>query len=276
MHHDVKINKMVVFSNRRPFVLIAGPDSIESEGHAIFMAKNIKEICDKLGVPYIFKASYDKANRTSIKSFRGVGLKAGLEILAKVKKLAGVSVTTDIHSVEEAKAASRVVDLIQIPALLSRQTDLVLAAASTGRPVNIKKGQFVAPHDAGHIIAKATSAGNQKVLITERGYMFGYNNVVADMRSLEIMKQTGFPIIFDASHTVQYPSGRGGVSGGDKSFIPVLARAAVAVGIAGIFVEIHDDPKRARVDGPNSFKLAGLPKLLETLKKIDGIVKTRA
>lgn len=271
----VKIGEIAV-GNDLPLVFIGGPDSIESERHAILMAKSIKEICDKLGVPYIFKASCDKANRTSVKSFRGVGLKKGLEILAKVKKKIGVPVTTDVHSVEEARAAGRVVDLIQIPALLSRQTDLILAAASTGRAVNIKKGQFIAPHDVGHIIAKATSTGNKNILITERGYMFGYNNVVADMRSLEIMKQTGYPVIFDASHTVQYPSNRRGVSGGDSSLIPILARAAVAVGIAGVFVEIHDNPTRAKVDGPNSLKLADLPKLLESLKKIDEIAKAIA
>lgn len=269
----VRVSPRVIVGNDLPFVLIGGPDSIESEWHALFMAKSIKAICDELDVPYIFKASYDKANRTSIKSFRGVGLKRGLKILAKIKKEIGVAVTTDVHSVEEVKEAGQVVDLIQVPALLSRQTNLIVAAASTDQAVNIKKGQFVAPHDARYIIAKAVSTGNKKILITERGYTFGYNNVVADMRSLEIMKQTGFPVIFDASHTVQYPSSSGGISSGERSFIAPLARAAVAVGIAGIFIEIHDSPDKAKVDSQNSLRLADLKNILKILKKIDKIVK---
>ena len=269
----VKVLTGIVLGNDLPLVLIGGPDSIESERHAIFMARSIKEICGAVGVPYIFKASYDKANRTSIKSFRGVGLKKGLAILAKVKNQVKVPVTTDIHSVEEAKIGAQVIDLIQIPALLSRQTDLIVAAASTGRAVNIKKGQFIAPHDIGHIITKAASTGNKKILITERGYMFGYNDVIADMRSLEIMKQAGHPVIFDASHTVQYPSARNNISSGDRLFIVPLARAAVAVGIAGLFLEVHDRPNEAKVDGPNSLKLSDLKNVLQTLKKIDKIVK---
>lgn len=260
-------------SNTLPFILIAGPDSLESLDHALYMAKNIKKMADKFKIPYIFKASYDKANRTSIKSFRGVGLKKGMEILSEVKKQLKIPVTTDAHSVEQVIKAGDVVDLIQIPAFLSRQTDLLLAAGKTGKPVNIKKGQFIAPHDVNNLIEKVKSTGNKQIMITERGTIFGYNNVVADMRALEIMKRFHYPVIFDASHTVQLPSGLQNKSGGDRSLIPSLARAAIAVSIAGIFIEVHNDPDNAPVDGLNSLNLKDLPSLLKTLKLIDQIVK---
>lgn len=270
----VKIGNIIV-GNDLPFIFIGGPDSLELLGHALFMAKSIKKVCDELGILYIFKASYDKANRTSISSFRGVGFKKGMEILKKIKKELKIPVTTDVHSVEEAKSAAKIVDLIQIPALLSRQTDLIVAAANSSRAVNIKKGQFIAPHDIKKVIKKVESARNRNLLITERGYMFGYNNVVADMRSLEIMKETGYPIVFDASHTVQYPSSKGGFSGGRRELIFPLARAACAVGIAGIFIEVHNDPDNAPVDGQNSLHLKDLKEVLKTLKQIDKIVKER-
>lgn len=258
---------------RLPFILIAGPDSIESEGHALFMAKNIKAICERLGIPYIFKASYDKANRTAVDSWRGLGLEAALPIFEKIKTELGLPVTTDVHSPGEAAQAGKVVDLIQIPALLSRQTDIILAAARTGRAVNVKKGQFMAPDEIGAIIGKIRSAGNERILVTERGTVFGYHNLVADMRSLAAMRRFGYPIIFDASHTVQLPAALGGRSGGEREMIPVLARAAIGAGVAGIFLEVHDDPDRAPVDGLNSLDLKDLEPLLETLLAIDRIVK---
>ena len=270
----VKVGKNIVLGNNLPLVLIAGPDSIESEKHALFMASKIKKICENLGIPFIFKASYDKANRTSADSFRGVGLNRGLEILSKIRKNLNIAVTTDVHTAGEAKKAGRVVDLIQIPALLSRQTDLLVTAAKTGRAVNIKKGQFIAPHNIDGPIGKVESGGNRSILITERGYMFGYNNVVVDMRGLEIMKQFGYPVIFDASHTVQFPSGSDKISGGDRNLIAPLARAATAVGIAGIFLEVHDNPEKAYVDGPNSLNLGDLKNLLGKLKNIDIILKS--
>lgn len=269
----VKVGDIEI-SNRNPFVLIAGPDSLESEEHALLMARSISEIAKKLEIPYIFKASYDKANRTSVNSFRGVGLKKGLRIFKTIKKKLNIPMTTDVHSVEEALEAGKVVDLIQVPALLSRQTDLLVAAGKTGKPVNIKKGQFIAPFNIGSVIDKVRSAGNEKVMVTERGYMFGYNDVVADMRSLEIMKREGFPVIFDASHTVQTPSSLNNVSGGDRTLTPALARAAIAVGIAGIFMEVHNDPENAPVDGKSSLHLKDLKDLLKVLKSIDLIVKS--
>lgn len=269
---NISINKVRI-GNDLPFVLIAGPDSIESAEHALFMAKSINAIAKDIGVPYVFKASYDKANRTSIKSFRGVGLKKGLEIFKKIKKELKIPVTTDAHSTTEAKTVGSVIDLIQIPALLSRQTDILTTAGKTKKAVNVKKGQFIAPQDVINIIDKVTSTGNEKVLVTERGTSFGYNDVVVDMRGIEIMKRFGSPIIFDSSHTVQFPSSLSNSSGGDRSLIPSLARAAVGVGVAGIFLEIHNNPNSAPVDGLSSLDLKDLKKLLTTLKKIDEIVK---
>lgn len=263
----------ISIANSNRFVLIAGPDSIENESHAIFMAREISTICKIHNIGYIFKASYDKANRTSIGSFRGVGIKKGLKILDKIRQTMEIPVTTDAHSAKEVKEVAKVVDLIQIPALLSRQTDILLTAGKTGKPVNIKKGQFIAPQNAKSVIDKVKSTGNENVIITERGYMFGYNNVVADMRSLELMKRFGSPVIFDASHTAQYPSSENGVSGGDRSLTPVLARSAIAVGIAGIFIEVHNDPDSAPVDGQSSLNLKDLNNLLFNLNLIDSCVK---
>jgi 2-dehydro-3-deoxyphosphooctonate aldolase (KDO 8-P synthase) len=269
---EIQINSFPV-SNSSPLVLIAGPDSLESLDHALHMASSIKKVADEIGIPYIFKASYDKANRTSVESFRGVGMKEGLRIFSEIQKQLNIPVTTDVHSPEEATEVGKVVDLIQIPALLSRQTDLLVAAGKTNKPVNIKKGQFIAPHNADNLIKKVASTGNDKVLLTERGTTFGYNDMVVDMRGIEIMKRFDHPVIFDASHTVQTPSALSNVSGGDRSLIPTLARAAVAVGVAGIFMEIHDDPDNAPVDGLSSLNLKDLSALLKTLKAIAQIVK---
>jgi len=269
---NVKIQDINI-SNSKPFILIAGPDSIESLNHALMMAREINKIARSLNIPYIFKASYDKANRTSIGSFRGVGIKRGVEILTQIQNKVKIQVTTDVHSIEEVEYAGRFIDLIQIPALLSRQTDLLIAAGKTNKAVNIKKGQFIAPQNVNNLIAKVTSVGNKNVLITERGTTFGYNDVVTDMRGIEIMKRFNYPVIFDASHTVQFPSNLGNKSGGDRSLIPALAKAAIAVGVAGIFMEIHNNPDKAPVDGLSSLNLKDLPKLLKTLKSIDKIVK---
>lgn len=268
----VKVGPLIL-GNDRPLILIAGPDSLESEERALFFARELKKICGRLKIGYIFKASYDKANRTSYGTFRGVGLDKGLAILAAVRKKVGVPVTTDVHSVEEAEKAAQVVDLVQVPALLSRQTDIVLAAAKHAKAVNIKKGQFMSPYDVEGVLSKIKAAKQKNVLITERGYTFGYQNLVVDMRSLEIIKSTGYPVIFDASHSVQLPSAGRGVSAGEREFIFPLARAAVAVGIAGLFLEVYDNPKKAPVDGPNAFLLKDVPAMLQVLKKIDTIIK---
>lgn len=262
----------VILGNECPFVLIGGPDSIESLDHALFMAENIAAICQGVGVPFIFKASYDKANRTSLNSFRGVGVQNGLEILSAIKEKIGVPVTTDVHSPQEAALAGPVVDLVQVPALLSRQTDLLSAAGKHARTVNIKKGQFLAPEDIPFVIEKVASGNQVGVAVTERGAMFGYHDIVADMRSLPIMRQYA-NIIFDASHTAQLPSSMKGVSGGNRENIPILARAATAVGVAGIFMEIHNDPDHAPVDGLSSLPLDQLKRLLHDLKRIDEVIK---
>lgn len=273
MHQEKILINGINISNSSPFILIGGPDSLESLEHAIFMAKSIKEITDEIGVPYIFKASYDKANRTSVKSFRGVGVEKGIKIFKEIQEKLNLPVTTDVHSPEEAKILGDVIDLVQVPALLSRQTDLLVAAGKTGKPVNIKKGQFIAPQNVDKLIEKVQSTGNKNVLLTERGTTFGYNDVIADMRGLEVMKRFGAPIIFDAAHTVQFSSVLKESSGGDRTLIPALARAAVAVGVAGIFIEIHNDPDNAPVDGLSSLNLKDLRTLLISLKAIDSIVK---
>ena len=260
-------------SNDRPFVLISGPCQIESEDHSLFIAKKLAEICSKLNIPFIFKASYDKANRTSVSGERGVGLEKGLEILAKIKADIGCPVLTDVHEREQCKLVSKVVDLIQIPAFLCRQTDLILEAGKTGKIINIKKGQFLAPWDMGNIVEKLASVGNDDVLLTERGTSFGYNTLVCDMRSLTRMADTGCPIVFDATHSVQQPGGLGGASGGDRSYVPVLARAAIAVGVASLFLETHDDPDNAPSDGPNMLRLEDMKQVLSQLKKIDELTK---
>ncbi len=253
--------------------LIAGPCVIESEEHALFMATSIAEICRSLGVPYIFKASYDKANRTSISSFRGPGLAEGLRILAKVREQVKVPVLTDVHEAAQAAAVGEVVDVLQIPAFLCRQTDLLIAAARTGRAVNVKKGQFVAPQDMRHAVAKLRESGNDRVSLTERGASFGYHNLVVDMRSLAIMREYA-PVVFDATHSVQIPS-QGTQSGGEPQFIPLLSRAAVAAGIDGLFMEVHDNPATAKSDGANALPLANLKTTLEQLLAIrEALVRT--
>ena len=263
----------------QPFFLIAGPCVIESEQMAMDTAGHLQEITKLLQIPFIYKSSFDKANRSSGDSFRGLGMERGLEILAEVKSQLGVSILTDIHSIEEIKPVCEVVDVLQTPAFLCRQTDFIQACALSGRPVNIKKGQFLAPHDMVHVIKKARSAAKavgleeDNFMACERGVSFGYNNLVSDMRSLAIMRQTHAPVVFDATHSVQLPGGQGATSGGQREFVPVLARAAMAVGISGIFMETHPDPAQAMSDGPNAVPLKHMKVLLETLKEIDQLVK---
>jgi 2-dehydro-3-deoxyphosphooctonate aldolase (KDO 8-P synthase) len=256
--------------------LIAGPCVVESRELQIETAGRLKEICGRLGMPLIFKSSYDKANRTSGKSFRGLGMEQGLAILAEVRTKVGVPVLTDVHAIEEVKSAAEAVDVLQTPAFLCRQTDFIRAAASAGRPVNIKKGQFLSPQEMKNVVHKAREAsGRDNVLVCERGYSFGYGNLVSDMRSLAIMRDTGCPVVFDATHSVQLPGGLGSTSGGQREFVPVLARAAVASGIAGLFMETHPAPERALSDGPNAWPLDLLEPLLETLVELDRDVKRR-
>ena len=258
----------------KPLFLIAGPCVIESEQLALDTAGQIKEICLKLGIPFIYKSSYDKANRSSGKSFRGFGMDAGLKILDKVKTQIGVPVLTDVHSIEEIESVAAVVDVLQTPAFLCRQTDFIHAVASAGRPVNIKKGQFLSPWDMQNVVAKARDAsGLDNIMVCERGASFGYNNLVSDMRSLAVMRNTGCPVVFDATHSVQLPGGQGTVSGGQREFVPVLARAAVAAGISGLFMETHPNPAQALSDGPNAFPLGHLEELLRILNILDEAVK---
>ena len=266
---------------RRPFFLIAGPCVVESEQLQMDVAGALKEVAAALAIPFVFKSSYDKANRSSGASFRGPGMARGLEILAKVKRELGVPVLTDVHAEAEIGAAAEVVDVLQTPAFLCRQTDFIRAAAQSGRPVNIKKGQFLAPHDMKNVIDKARAAAREKGLpddvfmACERGASFGYNNLVSDMRSLAIMRETGAPVVFDATHSVQLPGGQGATSGGQREFVPVLARAAVAVGVAGLFMETHPDPANALSDGPNAVPLKHMRALLESLVELDRVVKRR-
>ncbi|ANQ85309.1 2-dehydro-3-deoxyphosphooctonate aldolase [Azoarcus olearius] len=261
----------------KPVFLIAGPCVIESREMAFETAGALKDICAEVGIPFIYKSSYDKANRSSGKSYRGMGMEKGLDILADVKKQLGVPVLTDVHSVEEIPAVAAVVDVLQTPAFLCRQTDFIHAVASCGRPVNIKKGQFLAPGDMKNVVDKAREAngGADNIMVCERGASFGYNNLVSDMRSLAIMRETGCPVVFDATHSVQLPGGQGTASGGQREFVPVLARAAVAVGVAGLFMETHPNPAQALSDGPNAWPLPRMKALLSTLKAIDELVKSR-
>ena len=260
----------------RPFFLIAGPCVVESEQLQMDVAGKLKEMTAELGIPFIFKSSYDKANRSSGKSFRGPGMEKGLEILAKVRKELGVPVLTDVHTEEEVPIVAKVVDVLQTPAFLCRQTDFIHAVARSGKPVNIKKGQFLAPSDMKNVVEKAREAsGADNIMVCERGASFGYNNLVSDMRSLAIMRDTGCPVVFDATHSVQLPGGQGTSSGGQREFVPVLARAAVASGVAGVFMETHPDPARALSDGPNAWPLPRMKELLATLKEIDALVKRR-
>ena len=263
----------VKFGTGAPLFLIAGPCVIESEGHALMMAENLGAVADELGVPYIFKASYDKANRTSVASYRGPGLKNGLKILAKIKKRTGLPVLTDVHQASEVEAAAEVCDILQIPAFLSRQTDLLVAAGKSGRVVNIKKGQFLSPAEMRNAAEKVASTGNEKVILTERGNSFGYQNLVVDMRSFPIMRKFGYPVVFDVTHSVQLPGGEGKSSGGQPEFIEPLARAGVAAGVDGIFLEVHDNPGKALSDGSNALPLGQFRGLLEKIVALGGLVR---
>ncbi len=260
----------------RPLFLIAGPCVIESEALVMDVAGRLRELTAALGMPFIFKASFDKANRTSRSSFRGPGIDAGLKALARVRKEIGVPVLTDVHEDTPLAEVAEVVDVLQTPAFLCRQTNFILAVASQGKPVNIKKGQFLSPWEMQNVVDKARSTGNSRILVCERGFSFGYNNLVADMRSLAIMRATGCPVVFDATHSVQLPGGRGESSGGQREFVPVLARAAVAAGVAGVFMETHPDPATALSDGPNAWPLGHMAPLLRTLAELDRVVKKQA
>jgi 2-dehydro-3-deoxyphosphooctonate aldolase (KDO 8-P synthase) len=260
---------------QQPFFLIAGPCVVESEGLVLETAGRMKEITTALGIPYIFKASYDKANRSSAKSFRGPGIEAGLRILAEVKRQLNLPVLTDVHEDTPLAEVASVVDVLQTPAFLCRQTNFIVSASSQGRPVNVKKGQFLSPWEMRNVVEKARSTGNEQVLVCERGFTFGYNNLVVDMRSLAVLRETGAPVVFDATHSVQLPGGQGTSSGGQREFVPVLARAAVAAGVAGVFMETHPDPSRALSDGPNAWPLDRMRSLLEVLKELDAAAKRR-
>lgn len=270
----VKIKDIEVNNDKR-FILIAGPCQIESLDHCLFLCESIKKITDELKIPYIFKASFDKANRSSIDSKRGVGIIKGLEILNKVREKIGVPVLTDIHESYQATIVKDYVDVIQIPAFLCRQTDLIISASQTGLPLNIKKGQFLSPWEIKNVIKKATSTGNHNIMICERGTFFGYNNLVNDFKGIPIMKKYGYPVIFDATHSVQIPGGKGDSSSGNSEFVEYLARAAIAVGVAGLFMEVHEEPKRSPSDGDNMVELSKLKNMLILLKKIDEIIKER-
>jgi 2-dehydro-3-deoxyphosphooctonate aldolase (KDO 8-P synthase) len=270
--------KIITLGNLRigggaPLAVIAGPCVIESKESALRHAAALKEKADRVGVAYIFKSSYDKANRSSLGSFRGPGLEKGLEILAAVKDKIGVPILTDVHEIDQVGAVKEVADVLQIPAFLCRQTDFVLAVAKSGRVVNIKKGQFLAPWDMRNIVEKISSTGNDKILLTERGASFGYNNLVSDMRSLVVLRELGYPVVFDATHSLQLPGGLGHASGGERKYIPALARAGVAAGVDALFMEVHEDPEHAKSDGPNSLDLKDFEGLLRVVKEIDALVK---
>ena len=267
------VAKGASFSNAAPFALIAGPCQMESRDHAMMIAERMKRITEDLGIGYVFKASFDKANRTSLKGKRGIGLAGALPVFEEIADTFGLPVLTDVHTEEQCQEAGAVCDILQIPAFLCRQTDLLIAAAETGRVVNIKKGQFLAPWDTRNVLAKVTESGNPNVLLTERGVSFGYNALVSDFRALPIMAETGAPVVFDATHSVQQPGGQGGSSGGERRFVETLARAAVAVGVAGLFIETHEDPDNAPSDGPNMVPLERMPELLERLKALDAVAK---
>jgi len=265
----------VVFSNVAPLSLIAGPCQMESRDHAFMIAGALKEMCAELGIGLVYKSSFDKANRTSLSGKRGMGLERSLEVFADIKAEFGLPVLTDIHTEEQCAQVAEVVDILQIPAFLCRQTDLLVAAARTGRVINVKKGQFMAPWDMKNVLAKIVDSGNANVLLTERGASFGYNTLVSDMRALPIMAGLGAPVVFDATHSVQQPGGQGGSTGGQREFVETLARAAVAVGVAGVFIETHETPDSAPSDGPNMIALKDMPRLLETLLAFDAVAKAR-
>ena len=269
---SVRVGDLTI-SNALPLTLIAGPCQLEGLQHALDIAGAMKEACASAGAGYVFKASYDKANRSSVSGRRGPGMDEGLEMLAEIRRQIGVPVLTDVHAPEQCAPAAEAVDILQIPAFLCRQTDLLLAAGQTGKAVNVKKGQFLAPWDMPHVAAKVASTGNENILLTERGASFGYNTLVTDMRGLPTMAKTGYPVIMDATHAVQQPGGLGGSSGGQREFAPVLARAAVSLGIAGVFIETHPDPDRAPSDGPNMIPLSQMPALIETLMRFDALAK---
>ena len=264
----------VSFGNDLPLGLIAGPCQLETLDHALMIAERVAKAAAAAGAGFVFKASYDKANRTSLSGRRGIGMEEGLRMLEEVRSQIGCPVLTDVHDIPQARAAGAVVDVIQIPAFLSRQTDLLLAAGETGAVVNIKKGQFLAPWDMPNVAAKVASTGNDRIMLTERGVSFGYNTLVADMRSLPIMARTGYPVIMDATHSVQQPGGQGGSSGGQREFAPVMARAAVSLGVAGVFIETHQDPDHAPSDGPNMIRLEKMPALIESLMRFDQLAKS--
>lgn len=259
--------------NDLPLTVIAGPCQLESEDHAQMIAGRMKEACDAVGAQYVFKASYDKANRTSLSGMRGLGIEQGLKVLQSVGKSIGVPVLTDVHNEAQCRIAAEAVDILQIPAFLCRQTDMLLAAGATGAAINVKKGQFLAPWEMPNIVTKIESTGNQRILLTERGTSFGYNTLVADMRALPQMAQTGYPVVMDATHSVQQPGGRGGSSGGQREFAPVMARAAVAIGVAAVFIETHEDPDRSPSDGPNMIYLDQMPTLIAQLMQFDALAK---
>jgi 2-dehydro-3-deoxyphosphooctonate aldolase (KDO 8-P synthase) len=263
----------LVIGNDCPLTVIAGPCQLESETHAQMIAGRMKEACDAAGAQYVFKASFDKANRTSLSGIRGPGIDTGLKVLQSVGKAIGVPVLTDVHNESQCAPAAEAVDILQIPAFLCRQTDMLLAAGATGAAVNVKKGQFLAPWDMPNITQKIESTGNRRILLTERGTSFGYNTLVADMRSLPQMAQTGYPVVMDATHSVQQPGGKGGSSGGQREFAPVMARAAVAIGVAAVFIETHEDPERSPSDGPNMVYLDQMPDLVRTLMEFDKLAK---
>src|ERR1700761_2648968 len=265
----------IQIANDRPFTLIAGPCQIESRAHALDIAHALKGISERTGVPVIYKSSYDKANRTSASAARGIGMEAGLAILSDVREASGLPVLTDVHAADQCAIAAQAVDVLQIPAFLCRQTDLLLAAGETGRTINVKKGQFLAPWDMVNVAAKIAGTGNHNILLCERGASFGYNTLVSDMRSLPIMARTGYPVVFDATHSVQQPGGQGTSSGGQRAFAPVLARAALAVGVAAVFIETHEDPDRAPSDGPNMIPIEKMPALIARLKAYDDLTKGR-
>lgn len=263
----------IEISNQKPFVLIAGPCVLESRDHAFDMCGALKDITAKLGIPFIYKTSFDKANRTSLTGVRGLGMEQSLAIMAELRAHFSVPVITDVHLPDQCAVVAQAVDVLQIPAFLCRQTDLLVAAAKTGKPINVKKGQFLAPWDMENVAKKISASGNDNIMLCERGASFGYNTLVSDMRAIPIMARTGYPVIFDATHSVQQPGGNGTSSGGDRTMVPVLARAALAVGVAGIFMETHQDPDHAPSDGPNMVKLADVPHLLEIFKKFDALSK---
>ena len=265
--------KNITFGNDLPFVLIAGPCALESRQHALETALALKEMTDKLGIPLIYKTSFDKANRSSLGTGRGMGLQDSLGIFAEIREKLGIPVLTDVHEREQCAQAAEAVDVLQIPAFLCRQTDLLIAAGNTGKVVNVKKGQFLAPWDMKNVVAKIASTGNDKILLCERGVCFGYNTLVNDMRALPILAQTGCPVVFDATHSVQQPGGKGDRTGGEREFAPILARAAIAVGVAAVFIETHQDPDRAPSDGPNMLPLHAMPAILAWLKALDDLTK---